>query len=406
MLNGLDCLIRDDFTILKGRRIGLVCNQATVAKDYRHILEILPRDQGFELKAIFGPQHGLFGHTQDNMIEWEGEPDPRFGVPIYSLYGERRKPTPAMLSEIDRLVIDIQDVGSRYYTFVWTMCLCIEACGELGIPVIVLDRANPIGGVEMEGTMLDPKYSSFVGHHSVLTRHGLTAGEIALHFAGQSKVDVVRVEGWSRSRYLDETDLPWAMPSPNMPTIETAVVYPGGCFLEATNMSEGRGTTRPFETVGAPWLDGWKYAKALNDLGLHGVRFRPIQFQPTFNKYEGRVCEGVFVHVTDREEFAPVLTHVAIMQEAIRQTEFVDSGSVSKLERFEPNSGEMSLNGFAWKQPPYEYVYDRMPIDLLTGNDWLAQSIVDLTPLNQIWERMESERCLWKDIHESSCIYR
>lgn len=405
MLNGLDCLIRDEFSFLKGKRLGLVCNQATVTKDFRHILEVFASEATIELAKIFGPQHGLFGHTQDNMIEWEGEPDPRFSVPIYSLYGEKRKPTPEMLSGIDLLVIDIQDIGSRYYTFVWTMCLCIEACSELGIPVLVLDRANPIGGTHIEGTLLREEFASFVGYRPVLTRHGLTSGEIAHLFYPTADVTVMPVEGWYRSAYLDATDLPWAMPSPNMPTISTAVVYPGACFLEGTNLSEGRGTTRPFETIGAPWLDGWKFADDLNSVGLTGVRFRPLQFQPTFNKYHNSVCEGVFVHVLDRSQFEPVLTYVAVMQAAIRGAGFVDSSALTSDARFEANSAEMQLEGFAWKQPPYEYVYDRMPIDILAGNDWLAKATVDLVSLSEIRDRMNDERAEFATVRNQALRY-
>lgn len=390
MLTGLDVLARDGFRLLKGKRYGVVCNQASITREFHHALEVLPQPT-----RIFGPQHGLFGHTQDNMIEWEGHSDPRFGAPILSLYGENRKPTPRMLDGLDLLVIDIQDVGARYYTFVWTMALCMEACGELGIPVLVLDRPNPIGDAT-EGVLLDSALSSFVGLHPVLTRHGMTAGEIARFVLGRltnkPELTIVKMEGWNRKAYLDEAHGPWAMPSPNMPTLDTAVVYPGACLLEATNLSEGRGTTRPFEIAGAPYVDGWKLAKSLNALGLGGVAFRPVQFEPTFNKFVGELCEGVFVHVTDRHKFEPVVTYCALIQEVIHQVGFIDSTSIGVQKAFVPNSPEMKLKGFAWRQPPYEYVYDRLPIDILVGDVAVRKMIQQRRPLESIRERFAADR--------------
>jgi len=373
---GLDVLVRDDFKRLQGKSIGLVCNQASVTQDYRHILEVLlpfNRAGMLNLRAVFGPQHGLFGHTQDNMIEWESGDAGRWEVPVHSLYGEHREPTQEMLDGVELLVIDLQEVGARYYTFIWTAALCIKACGELGIPVLILDRPNPIGGIQVEGTVLDPQFASFVGLYPLPTRHGLTLAEIGAYlqsrFFPKADVSSVLMKGWSRERYLDETDAPWAIPSPNMPTVDTAVVYPGGCLLEATNLSEGRGTTRPFEIVGAPYLDGRQYCEALNALNLPGVRFRAIQFEPAFQKHAKTVCEGVFVHVLDRHAFEPVLTYVAIMQEAIRH-----AGSQ-----------------FRWNPPPYEYETIKLPIDILAGNAWLHPAIENLSPLSQIRERFFAE---------------
>ncbi len=366
----------------------MLCNQATVDHELVHVLDrLLPEHAKGRLKiqAVFGPQHGLYGHTQDNMIEWE--PDPRRGLVVRSLYGKDRQPTDEMLEGIELFVIDITDVGARYYTFVWTMCLCIEACAKKGIPVLVLDRPNPIGGLDDEGTVLDPGFTSFVGLHPIPTRHGLTAGEIAT-FAKQrhypdARVDVVSVQGWSRSDYFDDLDLPWVMPSPNMPTVDTAVVYPGGCLLEGTNLSEGRGTTRPFEMFGAPWLDGWRLAEALNALDLAGCTFRPVQFEPTFQKHAQQVCEGCFLHVTDRHGFEPVLAHVAILQEAVRQ---------AKAE-------------FEWKAPPYEYEYEKLPIDILAGNAWLRPAIEELRPLNEIRQRFLAECASFESIRRECLLY-
>lgn len=385
---GLDLLARDGLRPLLGKSIGVVCNQASVSQDYRHILEILlPYHQAgkLRLQAIFGPQHGLFGHTQDNMIEWEPGSDSAWGAPIYSLYGEHREPTPQMLDGIDLLVIDLQEVGARYYTFIWTTALCLKACGLLGIQVLILDRPNPIGGVRVEGTVMLPEYASFVGLYPLPMRHGMTLAEIAAHlrerfFPGVDASHVL-VEGWDRNSYLDEAGAPWGVPSPNMPTVDTAAVYPGGCLLEGTNLSEGRGTTRPFEIVGAPYLRSRPYCAALNLLNLPGVRFRPIQFEPTFQKHAGLLCEGAFVHVLDRRVFEPVLAYVALMQEAIRQGD----------------------SGFAWNPPPYEYEYEKLPIDVLAGNGWLRPAIEDLTPLAEIRDQFRAE-CLDFEATRAACL--
>lgn len=389
-LNGIDVLIRDDFGPVRGRAIGVVCNQASIAKDVRHLLDhLLPLHHRGDLRIVagFGPQHGIWGHTQDNMIEWEGYDDPRTGLRFHSLYGEHREPTDAMLEGIETLVVDIVDIGARYYTFIWTLALCMKACARKGIRVLVLDRANPIGGALVEGTVLDPAFASFVGLYPLPTRHGMTAGEIATHLKGtvfpDCDLSVVRVEGWDRRRCYDETDLVWAMPSPNMPTVETALVYPGQCLLEATELSEGRGTTRPFEIFGAPYLDGWKLADALNALGLPGAWFRPYAFEPTFHKFAGQICEGCHLHVTDRNTFEPVLTTVALLQEVLRQ----------------------AGDAFAWKQPPYEYEYRLMPMDILAGNAWLRTAIQALEPLGRVRERMREECRDFAGTRESARIY-
>lgn len=394
---GLDRLVAADFAPLRGRTIGLLVNQGSVASDYRHAVDLFRGRTEFRLGAIFGPQHGLYGVQQDNMIEWEGGVDPRLGVPVHSLYGTVRKPTPEMLAGLDTLVIDLPDVGSRYYTFVWTMALAMEACAEAGIAVVVLDRPNPIGNA-VEGPVLDPRFSSFVGLREVPTRHGMTIGEMA-RFTRPPSLDltVIEADGFDPSAYLDEIPgAAWAMPSPNMPTVDTAVVYPGGCLLEATTMSEGRGTTRPFEIFGAPWLDAFDYSARLNDLNLPGCVFRALPFEPTFNKHARKPCGGTFLHVTDRRSFRPLLTYVAAMQEAIRLSEppsflFPDGGEAV----FSTASSEVERPHFAWKNPPYEYVHDRLPIDILAGNDWLRPAIETLEPLTRIAERMDDESATW-----------
>jgi uncharacterized protein YbbC (DUF1343 family) len=321
------------------------------------------------------------------MIEWEGGHDSRRGFRVASLYGEHREPTHEMLSGVDLLVIDLPDVGSRYYTFIWTTALCLKACHRLGIDVLVLDRPNPIGGLQVEGPVLAPGFESFVGLYPLPTRHGMTLGEIALYlassfFSGLS-VDVQPVEAWSRSDYAEEAEAAWVMPSPNMPTIDTAVVYPGACLLEGTNLSEGRGTTRPFETFGAPFIDGWKLAKSLNEIRLPGVVFRPIQFEPTFQKHLGRLCEGCFVHVTDRRAFEPVLGYVAVLEEVRRQ----------------------AADDFRWNDPPYEYETVKLPIDILAGNDWLRPAIDAGTHLNEIRERFLHESHEFELLRREAMLY-
>ncbi len=387
---GLDVLARDGFAALHGKSLGLVCNQATVTSEYEHILDLLLPLHGagkLRIEIVMGPQHGLFGHTQDNMIEWEGRQNPRTGLTIASLYGENRKPTEAMLRDVDLLVIDLPDIGSRYYTFLWTTALCMEACAEGQVPVMVLDRPNPIGGLQVEGTVLDPAFSSFVGLYPLPTRHGFTLAEAARYFRDRftpaCRLTVVEVEEWSRSDYLDDTGVPWAMPSPNMPTLETALVYPGGCLLEGTNLSEGRGTTRPFEIFGAPFLDGWRLAQSLNSHDLPGIHLRPIQFQPTFQKHAGELCEGCFLDVLDRRAFEPVLTYVAIIQESRRQA---------------PQS-------FAWKEPPYEYEYEKLPFDILAGNSWLREAIEGELALGEIRERFLRECHDFEPIRRECLIY-
>ena len=282
---------------LKGLRVGVLANPASIDRDFRHVVDALASSRDWKLTAIFGPQHGFRSDLQDNMIETAHADDKRRKVPIFSLYSETREPTPAMLDLIDVLVIDIQDVGARIYTFIYTMANCLRAAARKGLPVIVCDRPNPIGGVAVEGPMLEKDFESFVGQFPIPMRHGMTIGELARLFNERhgigAKLEVVPMEGWSRGMYWDETGLPWVMPSPNMPTLDTAIVYPGTVLFEGTMLSEGRGTTRPFELIGAPWLDGEDLAARLNAIGLAGVHFRPAICEPTFQTHARATCGGV-----------------------------------------------------------------------------------------------------------------
>lgn len=348
---GLEVLISEQAQRVEGRRIGLVTHQSAVTRDLRHSVDLLHRAKG-TLTALFGPEHGIWGDAQD-MDHVGHTTDPLTGLPVYSLYGasvDDLAPRREHLENLDLLVVDLQDVGARYYTFVYTMKLCMQAAAEIGLPVIVLDRPNPIGGATLEGNIREEKYESFVGMHPLPVRHGMTAGELArlfnASFEKNCDLHVVPMEGWKRAMWWDATGLPWVIPSPNMPSFETAVVYPGMCLIEGTNLSEGRGTTRPFLFFGAPWLDAFRLAARLNSLELPGVRFRPHYFLPQFQKHAGKVCGGVELHVTDRGAFEPFRTGLWCV----------------KVAR------DLDPEHFDWRRETYEFVSDRLAIDLLAGS--------------------------------------
>jgi uncharacterized protein YbbC (DUF1343 family) len=356
--------------LIDGRRVGLVSNPASIDARFTHVADRLAQARGARLAALFGPQHGFQSTRQDNMIETPHARDGR-GIPVYSLYSETREPTADMLDNVDVLVIDLQDVGARIYTFAYTMANCLRAGRTHGVPVVVCDRPNPIGGEAVEGPMLRPGYESFVGQFPIPMRHGMTMGELARlfneHFGIGADLTVLAMEGWSRAMYWDETGLPWVMPSPNMPTLDTAIVYPGSVLFEGTTLSEGRGTTRPFEMVGAPWIDGTRFAAALNAAGLAGAHFRPVAFEPTFQKHAGHTCGGCQIHVTDHRAFRPVLAGVALL---------------GQFRRADPDR-------FAWRQPPYEYERDKLAIDILAGSDALRHQVesgMQATEIAATWE--------------------
>lgn len=375
MLTGLDRLEKYWPKKLKGARVGLVLHPASVNGSFVHAADIAFKSKCFELKAFFGPQHGIRGETQDNMIEWEGFKDEKTGLPVYSLYGHTRKPEPDMIKDLDVIIIDLQDVGSRYYTFIWTMELCMQACLESSKTIVILDRPNPIGGHITEGPVLNMNYSSFVGQRPLPVRHGMTIGEIGNYLKNEfyPTLDfyVISMKGWKRSMWFDQTKLPWVLPSPNMPTLDTATVYPGMCLLEGTMLSEGRGTTRPFEIFGAPFINPNALVKRLNKFELKGVFFRPLYFQPTFQKHVGKLCGGAQIHVTDREKFKPFKTGVAIIKAIY----------------------DLYPKEFQWRQPPYEYETEKMPIDILAGSDRLRNEIENGVSLDKI-EKWWSEECL------------
>lgn len=371
---GSDCLIRSGD--LRGRRVGLVCNHASVDATYRHVADRLAAEGGGTLVALFGPQHGFRADVQDDMIETPHGHDAQRRVPVYSLYSETREPTAEMLRDVDLLVVDLQDVGVRIYTYVYTMANCLRAARRHGIPVIVCDRPNPIGGETVEGPLLVPGFESFVGQFPIPLRHGLTIGELARlfndHFGLGANLRVVRMEGWARNMYYDATGLAWVLPSPNIPTLDSAIVYPGTVLFEGTNVSEGRGTTRPFELLGAPWIDAERFAGRMNAVGLPGAHFRPAIFEPTFHKHARQACGGCQIHVLDRRAFRPVLTAVTLLQ-IFRE---------SDPERF------------AFREPPYEYEHEKRPIDVLYGSDALRRQVeagVSAGDIARSWEPQIAE---------------
>ena len=381
---GLERLLAGDGPDLRGRKLGLIANPTSVDAELRHSVDRL-RAAGLDLRALFGPEHGLRGDAQ-YMVPVDGVArDRKSGLPVHSLYGaseDSLAPRPEQLEGLDALLFDIQDVGARYYTYVWTLVLAMRACARAGVEVVVLDRPNPIGGELVEGGAIAPGYTSFVGLLSLPNRHGLTAGEIARMALEKDRIDlpltVVTMDGWRRAMRHADTGLPWVLPSPNMPSEETALVYPGMCLLEGSELSEGRGTTRPFEIAGAPFVDGDALAEALGE--LPGLRLRPLVFTPTFEKHAGTACGGVQLHVTDRAAFRPYLTGVAFLR-AVRT---------------------LWPDDFAWRTRAYEFV-DRIPaIDLLCGSPEVREGIdrgASLSELAATWAAAEdafrAERTRW-----------
>jgi uncharacterized protein YbbC (DUF1343 family) len=377
---GLMRVLDGEVKTLAGKKLGLLVNPTAVDSGLRHIVDRLHSAPGITVRCLFGPEHGVRGDAQDMVGVGEAR-DSQTGLPMHSLYGDSETslhPTPDMLRGLDAVVFDIQDVGSRYYTYVWTLLHMMQACAPLGVEVIVLDRPNPIGGVDVEGGAIKDGYRSFVGRASCPNRHGMTAGEIARMVNETEKVgarlDVVTMTGWKREAHYDTTGLPWVMPSPNMPTLDTALVYPGMCLVEGTELSEGRGTTRPFELVGAPFVsyaEARALAESLTREDLPGVLFRAVVFTPTFQKFGGKRCGGVSLHVMDRRAFRPYLTGVAVLR-AFRQ-QFPKT--------------------FKWRTRTYEFVDDKPAVDLLAGGPELREGIdagLSLDALAATWRPAEA----------------
>jgi len=384
---GIEGFLKNARALAGGARAGAVVHPASVLPDLRHAADALRECRDLRLVSLFGPQHGARGEKQDNMVESGFYRDPATLLPVHSLYGETRRPTEEMMADIDLLLFDLQDAGTRVYTFIHTMAYCMQACARWGKRMIVLDRPNPIGGVRVEGNLLDPDCRSFVGLYPIPMRHGMTAGELALFLNAEFGIGcdlaVAPMEGWRRDFWFDDTGLPWVLPSPNLPTLDSATVYPGTVLVEGTLLSEGRGTTRPFELVGAPFIDSRDYAEALDRLGLGGVRFRPAHFEPTFQKWAGEMCGGIQIHVSDREAFEPYLTGIAVIAAA----------------------RSLYPDRFAWRQPPYEYEYEKLPIEILCGSRRIPEMIGKGTPIEAMRRSWQADVERFLRLREPYLLY-
>ncbi|MBD7908544.1 exo-beta-N-acetylmuramidase NamZ family protein [Sporosarcina gallistercoris] len=373
---GVERLMKDEKKLLKGKRVGLITNPTGVDQSLNSVVDILNNDPEIQLEALYGPEHGVRGDAQAGQYV-DYYIDEVTGLPVYSLYGKTRKPTPEMLQNIDVLVFDIQDVGTRFYTYIYTMALAMEAAQEKGIPFIVLDRPNPLGGKKVEGPVLDPKFASFVGQYAIPLRHGMTVGELAKLFNKEfdigADLTVVKMKGWKRNAYFEETGLQFVMPSPNMPTLETALAYPGSALIEGTNVSEGRGTTKPFELIGAPFISSPELVTRLNQLNLPGVTFRAASFTPTFSKHSGKLSHGVQIHITDRNKYEPVETGLHI---------------VKTIKDLYPEQVQLT---------PF--------FDNLIGNGWVRQGIENGMTVEEMKSRWEKELKGFEKVRKKYLLY-
>ena len=386
VLTGVDVIGLDgnEREHLMGKRLGLITNPTGVAKNLRQTIDVLYKD--FRLVALFSPEHGLRGEVQD-ALDIPEYLDGSTGLPVYSLYGATRKPTSQMLNGIDTLVFDIQDIGVRFYSYITTMVFAMEACSEHGKELVVLDRPNPIGGTVVGGNIIEKEFTSFLGLSGLPIRHGFTVGELAM-WANEAlnircDLAVIRMQGWRRDMWYDETGLPWVLPSPNMPTLDTATVFPGTCFIEGTNVSEGRGTTRPFELLGAPWIDGILLADSLNSKGLPGCAFRPCYFVPTFSKYEDELCQGVQIHITDREAFEPIGAGIEILR---------------TIKALWPEQ-------FRWVESLEQMSRGRLHIDILAGTDELRKAIDEDGDIHYMLDKWRHDAEMFRETRSGFLLY-
>ncbi len=363
---GIEILVGPKIDVLRDQRIALVCNQASVLPDLSHAADVFFEHPSIDLRTLFGPQHGIRGDVQYNMIETPHAEDERTGIMVYSLYSETREPTEEMLSDVDTIVVDLQDVGCRIYTFVYTMANCMRAAKKYGKRVVVCDRPNPINGREIEGNITEHEFKSFVGQFELPTRHGMTIGELAKmfneHFGIGCDLEVIEMQSWNRSMWFEETGLPFVLPSPNIPTVDTCVVFPATVHLEGTELSEGRGTTKPFELNGAPFIEPREWVAALDEYEFPGVAFREAYFRPTFCEFAGETCGGLQIHVFNRDIFRPVIVGVAMVKTVY----------------------DMYPEQFQWRQNAYEYVFDQNPMDVVSGTDKIRKAIEAGASLNEI----------------------
>jgi uncharacterized protein YbbC (DUF1343 family) len=384
---GIEVLLNERIDLLRGQRVALVCNQASVLPDLRHAADVLHEHPDVDLTTLFGPQHGIRGDVQDNMVETDHAVDSHTGLWIYSLYSETREPTERMLENVDTIVFDLQDVGCRIYTFNYTMANCMRAAKKYGKRVIVCDRPNPIGGIHVEGNVTETEFTSFVGQFEIATRHGMTTGELARlfndHFAIGCDLEVIPMDAWQREMWYEDTRLPWVLPSPNIPTIESCVVFPATVHLEGTEVSEGRGTTKPFELNGAPFIDPWEWAAALKPYDFAGVVLRPCFFRPTFQKWADQTCGGIQIHVTDREVFRPVVLGVAMVKTAY----------------------DLYSEKFQWKQTDYEYEFGKNPFDVVSGTDKIRKAIEQEASLDEIVSSWTEDLNKFSKIREQFLLY-
>ena len=384
---GLERFIADPGRWIGNERIGLLCNPASVDREFVHARILIHRALPEKVKALYSPQHGFFAEKQDNMIESADMLDPVLQVPVFSLYGESRIPDGRMLEPIDTMIVDLQDVGTRVYTFIYTLSYCLEAAAEYGIRVLVLDRPNPINGIDIEGNLLVSDYTSFVGRFPIPMRHGLTIGEIAVLFNEQfgigCNLEVIPMEGWQRGMLFSETNLPWVTPSPNLPTPASTIVYPGQVIWEGTNVSEGRGTALPFELFGAPYIDVDKISSTMGDRGIAGARLRSTVFEPTSNKWRETPCHGFQIHVENPRIYRPYSTTLRLLRAIL----------LHHRDRFE------------WKQPPYEYEFERWPIDLIIGDRDIRERLENLEPVESIEESWQDDLNQFKSISRKFQLY-
>jgi uncharacterized protein YbbC (DUF1343 family) len=387
IVTGLDRVLAEPELLAGAGRLGLLYNQASVNRNFRPAADLVHKVLRDRLTTLFGPQHGTDCTEQDNMIETGHGTHPGLGLPVFSLYADSRRPSAELLKSVDTVLVDIQDVGTRVYTFVTTVLYLMEACAEADKALLILDRPNPINGLDLEGNVLDPAYASFVGPFPIPMRHGMTVGELMMMFNSESdircRLQVVPMEGWNRNAYYEETGLPWVMPSPNMPLVETATVYPGQVILEGTNLSEGRGTTRPFELFGAPYLEPSRVMQTLEAVALQGALLREVRFRPTFNKWAGEVCHGFQIHVTNRRIFHPYRLSLALL---------------SAILKLYPEE-------FVWSDPPYEYVHDRLPADVILGDRQVREDLESgssVTDLEKGWEKALNE---FRDLRSRYLLY-
>jgi len=384
---GLEKLIDSGHPWIPGSRLGLLCNPASVDAAYVHARDRLAECFPGQLKALYSPQHGFHAEKQDNMIESDHMIDTATGLPVYSLYGETRVPTPPMLAPIDVLLVDLQDVGTRVYTFIYTLSYCLEAASKSGVRVLILDRPNPINGRDLEGNILEPQWASFVGRFPIPMRHGLTVGEISRLFNDRfdlnATLDVVPMQGWQRAMWFTDTGLPWVPPSPNMPTVSTAVVYPGQVIWEGTNISEGRGTSLPFELFGAPFLSPDNILATVGGSQLPGATLRPCLFEPTSGKHAGMACQGFQIHVTDPDQYRPYVTSLKLLQAVCHH----------------------HADQFQWKSTPYEYEFEKTAIDLILGSQDLRQRIQAMASLDDLEVSWQPDLAAFDALRRSYFLY-